>query len=76
MKKTRTLTLRIPFRVVMQSWQEKTPTASGGISVKSVKSESIVFVKKWEFLEFSHKHPVTLRPDNYEYGFGTVLPGG
>ncbi|KAG0639464.1 hypothetical protein HOY80DRAFT_86908 [Tuber brumale] len=54
-------------------WQENS-TASG-ISVKPVKNESVVFVKKWEFLEFSHRNPVTLRPNNYEYSFETVLPG-
>ncbi|RPA96687.1 hypothetical protein L873DRAFT_1693575 [Choiromyces venosus 120613-1] len=53
-------------------WQEKTSTVTTGVSVKS---ESVVFSKKWEFLEFSHKHPVTLRPDNYEYDFDAVLPG-
>ncbi|PWW80793.1 hypothetical protein C7212DRAFT_355822 [Tuber magnatum] len=45
------------------------------ISGGSVRSESAVFTKKWEFLEFSHRNPVTLGPGDYEYGFETALPG-
>ncbi|CUS09047.1 unnamed protein product, partial [Tuber aestivum] len=56
-------------------WQERTSTGSIGIPFRSVKSESVVFEKKWDFLGFSHSNPVTLGPDNYECSFSTVLPG-
>lgn len=35
-----------------------------------------MYEKKWQFLEFAHKHAVTLKPDNYEYDFGVVISGG
>lgn len=44
--------------------------------MKTVKHEELVYEKKWQFLEFDHKHAVTLRPDNYEYEFDVALPGG
>lgn len=63
----------ISFRV--KSWQEKMATVSG-VAIKAVKTEQVIYEKKWEFLEFSHKNAVTLRPDNYEYAFDVALPGG
>lgn len=44
--------------------------------MKTVKHDELVYEKKWQFLEFDHKHAVTLRPDNYEYEFDVALPGG
>ncbi|KAL7273571.1 hypothetical protein RUND412_003556 [Rhizina undulata] len=55
-------------------WQERASTVTG-MTLKSVKHEEVVYEKTWQFLEFDHKHPVTLRPDNYEYGFDVILPG-
>lgn len=47
-----------------------------GIAMKTIKHEEVVYEKKWQFLEFAHKHAVTLKPDNYEYDFGVVISGG
>lgn len=47
-----------------------------GIAMKTIKHEEIVYEKKWQFLEFAHKHALTLKPDNYEYDFGVVISGG
>lgn len=44
--------------------------------MKTIKHEEVVYEKKWQFLEFAHKHAVTLKPDNYEYDFGVVISGG
>lgn len=57
------------------SWQERISTATG-IAMKTIKHEEVVYEKKWQFLEFAHKHAVTLKPDNYEYDFGVVISGG
>lgn len=47
-----------------------------GIAMKTIKHEEIVYEKRWQFLEFAHKHALTLKPDNYEYDFGVVISGG
>lgn len=57
------------------SWQERISTATG-IAMKTIKHEEVIYEKKWQFLEFAHKHAVTLKPDNYEYDFGVVISGG
>lgn len=57
------------------SWQERMSTVTG-ITMKTVKHEEVVYEKRWQFLEFDHKHAVTLKPDNYEYDFDVVIPGG
>lgn len=44
--------------------------------MKTIKHEEVVYEKNWQFLEFAHKHAVTLKPDNYEYDFGVVISGG
>lgn len=76
------LTEQIPVRGITLTlvgmkrlhWQERMSTVTG-ITMKTVKHEELVYEKKWQFLEFDHKHAVTLRPDNYEYEFDVALPG-